>query len=191
MVITHFTLNFNGGGSETYNDSFSLEDVTAVSGGMNAAIQDSGDINFSFDIPSGVSGQYYEVIIRSYDNSKEYYRSAPTQDLNSVTATAYDLRGLEYGQTYKWFVRAFDTWPDPNNMQESSRIGLLYIPSDTDMDGVLNTNDNCPYIFNSDQKDSDNDGVGDACDNCRYDSQSIQTDTDGDLLGDACDGTRS
>lgn len=32
--------------------------------------------------------------------------------------------------------------------------------------GVWNIVDNCPKIYNADQKDSDNDGHGDICDNC-------------------------
>lgn len=31
---------------------------------------------------------------------------------------------------------------------------------------VLNEHDNCPYMYNNDQKDTDMDGVGDQCDNC-------------------------
>lgn len=35
--------------------------------------------------------------------------------------------------------------------------------ADTDADGVLDCNDNCPDVVNADQTDSNGDGVGDAC----------------------------
>ena len=35
---------------------------------------------------------------------------------------------------------------------------------DSDDDGVPDSVDNCPYVFNPDQQDFDGDGVGDVCD---------------------------
>jgi hypothetical protein len=44
-------------------------------------------------------------------------------------------------------------------MEGRAQVGT----TDSDQDGILNDQDNCPYIANSDQTDSNGDGVGDAC----------------------------
>jgi uncharacterized repeat protein (TIGR01451 family) len=36
-------------------------------------------------------------------------------------------------------------------------------PTDSDFDGLLDPDDNCPYVFNPDQTDSDGDGIGNVC----------------------------
>jgi len=38
-------------------------------------------------------------------------------------------------------------------------------PLDSDSDGVFDSADNCPNVFNPNQRDTDGDGVGDACQN--------------------------
>ncbi len=58
---------------------------------------------------------------------------------------------------------------------------------DTDGDGILDVEDNCPFISNQDQGDLDNDGVGDVCDNCPDIFNPDQDDVDGDNIGDVCD----
>ncbi|MFC2109569.1 thrombospondin type 3 repeat-containing protein [Bacteroidota bacterium] len=71
---------------------------------------------------------------------------------------------------------------------------------DTDMDGILNTVDNCVFIANENQEDNDNDGAGDVCDddddndgvldvfdNCSMTSNPNQLDVDKDGIGDICD----
>jgi cysteine-rich repeat protein len=49
--------------------------------------------------------------------------------------------------------------PNTNNCQQ-------FNPNDTDGDGVVNMNDNCPTVSNGNQADADMDGKGDACDAC-------------------------
>ena len=71
---------------------------------------------------------------------------------------------------------------------------------DTDLDGVLDVNDNCVAIANADQANNDGDAQGDACDpdddndividvadNCPLVANSDQANNDGDAQGDACD----
>lgn len=90
----------------------------------------------------------------------------------------------------------------PTGSDLFSDVGVL----DTDGDGILDDEDNCPAVANADQADADEDGVGDACDdggnemNADYDRDGIpdatdncprkanpdQTDSNGDGVGDAC-----
>lgn len=58
---------------------------------------------------------------------------------------------------------------------------------DSDGDGAATQSDNCPALFNADQKDKDGDGIGDVCDNCAGAANPGQADADGDGKGDACD----
>ncbi len=78
---------------------------------------------------------------------------------------------------------------------------------DSDGDGLLDFEDNCPQDANADQKDADGDDIGDVCDacpndaendgdldglcapvdNCPRDSNADQLDSDLDDRGDACD----
>lgn len=67
---------------------------------------------------------------------------------------------------------------------------------DRDLDGIIDSEDNCPFIFNPLQHESESfcegyfcnpDGFGDPCDNCPYKYNPDQADSDGDGIGDACD----
>lgn len=75
---------------------------------------------------------------------------------------------------------------------------MIPVPAspDSDMDGVSDVVDNCPYVPNGpdlavtpgdNQWDTDGDGVGDACDNCNLPNPN-QTDTNNNGIGDACEG---
>lgn len=58
---------------------------------------------------------------------------------------------------------------------------------DRDGDGVPDHLDNCPDVYNPDQRNSDGDSLGDACDNCPFNTNPGQADRDGDGVGDVCD----
>lgn len=60
-------------------------------------------------------------------------------------------------------------------------------PVDSDGDGILDLDDNCPWYVNEFQTDTDGDGVGDACDNCLLHINTRQEDTDNDTVGNECD----
>ncbi len=75
--------------------------------------------------------------------------------------------------------------------------------TDTDEDGVIDSEDNCPTTPNPLQEDADDNGIGDACededvdtdgdgvidseDNCPVDANPLQEDADDDGIGDVCD----
>lgn len=70
---------------------------------------------------------------------------------------------------------------------------------DTDKDGITDDRDNCPLVYNPDQRDANKNGRGDTCedsdgdgiiddkDNCLLAYNPKQKDVDNDGLGDACD----
>jgi len=103
----------------------------------------------------------------------------------------------------------FDT---SGSMRESANIQVC--EPDYDDDGIIDSKDNCPLVYNPDQKDTDGDGMGDLCDdntscpdsdgdgfpninnealcgkpqdNCINAANPLQEDSDGDGVGDECD----
>jgi hypothetical protein len=72
---------------------------------------------------------------------------------------------------------------------------VIWVLSDFDGDGILDYKDNCPFVFNPDQRDSDGDSVGDVCDLCPSENaygldknrDGCIDDTDGDGIKDNID----
>ena len=76
---------------------------------------------------------------------------------------------------------------DPHVVYDSTASGGWDVYCDSDGDGLLNSEDNCPTIANSDQSDTDGDCIGDVCDEFPEIYDLTQPDTDSDNIGDACD----
>jgi hypothetical protein len=74
-----------------------------------------------------------------------------------------------------------------SNASDYPRIHQSDPLADTDHDGVVNREDNCPLAANPGQGDVDGDGVGDACDFCVQQADPTNADADGDGWGDKCD----
>jgi len=59
--------------------------------------------------------------------------------------------------------------------------------ADQDGDTILDVQDNCVAVANTDQRNHDGDAFGDVCDLCPHLSSVMDLDGDGDGVGDACD----
>jgi hypothetical protein len=76
---------------------------------------------------------------------------------------------------------------DNDVAMKENYITVPQAEADSDGDGIIDSQDNCPTVANPDQIDSDNDSIGDACDNCPELNNPFQEDSDNDGIGDACD----
>ena len=76
---------------------------------------------------------------------------------------------------------------DSDCMSSGYCFNGVCVYNDQDMDGISDSQDNCPNNANGNQLDTDGDGVGDICDNCPNDANTDQTNSDSDVYGDACD----
>lgn len=81
--------------------------------------------------------------------------------------------------------------PDPYEYCDST-VGALAdtsdAPQDSDGDGTVDTDDNCPITENADQADSDGDGTGDACDTTPGDEEPAGDVIEARLQVNATDG---
>ena len=70
------------------------------------------------------------------------------------------------GSDAGWVVVFRDNCPDGEQVDAGSSANES-CENDVDGDGILNEDDNCPAVANSEQLDSDSNGIGDACDSSR------------------------
>jgi hypothetical protein len=147
----------------------------------DGVIKLSGALDFTYDLTSDsrlIGGAIYLMGGSGIPGDGTILRTGLDIDFTTPTLARLAFRLVSYGSA----VGAHPT---------TAGTGLLAInqdcDGDSDGDGVLGVEDNCPNSANADQADADGDGVGDACDNCPATPNPDQLDTDGDGLGDACD----
>src|SRR5687768_5832753 len=109
---------------------------------------------------------------------------SPAQALISTTVTAYTFDiNLPAGQN------TINVTADNTETGHNAILDVVTFPAsagggtDADGDGVADSLDNCPNVYNPQQRDLDRDGVGNKCD----DDSTTPTDTDNDGVIDAED----
>ena len=178
---------------------------------------------FTRDLPPGHAR--FEAVGRTmaaliYGVHGHFYRPQPICDLYLVSGGSADWM---FGETGAWGfsieLRGYDfALPSSQIIPtfEENLAAALYLlglsVGDTDADGVVDAEDNCPGVANPYQADTDGDLFGDACDlapdcynpaqgtedqdgdgiygecdNCPEDANPAQVDADGDDYGAACD----
>ena len=138
-----------------------------------------------------VNPLFRDLTLGTFDLRLQPTSPAIDAGLNSVVVETVDLDG------------------EPRIINNTVDMGAYESPPpiDSDGDGLLDPEDNCPNIANPAQDDEDSDGVGDVCDDCPGDpindldgdglcgledncpliTNPPQSDYDGDGDGDACD----
>lgn len=80
-----------------------------------------------------------------------------------ILITMIAVPGMGFGKTQKG-----------STTSESTTSGTP--GKDDDGDGILNSSDNCPNLYNPQQNDSDGDGLGDVCDKSNSDTETSSSD---------------
>lgn len=146
-----------------------------ISGPLNVLVSTQHD--YTVAVPAGgIDFAWYINGIATGDTT-----TINTPDNVTSTTVLWNTIG-----TYQLCVDAsneclpFSANPTPNCI-------FVNVSNDLDNDGIPDSADNCPNVYNPLQEDTDGDGVGDICDNCVTIPNPMQEDTDGDGIGNVCD----
>jgi hypothetical protein len=120
-----------------------------------------GPINWNFNLDNSETGITADI----------NYIAEGQDQLNCGPSPNQILRGYDDWTNLRYDVRNSQDFGDgshltvPEDPELTGEVAIsLAEKTDSDEDGYSNADDNCPAIFNPDQKDTDLDGIGDSCD---------------------------
>ena len=115
------------------------------------------------------------------NRSGSFSYTIANSNVATITGTLITITGI--GNTTITATQNATTNFGAGSITAAFRVQL----GDSDGDGIIDANDNCPSTRNANQLDTDGDGIGDVCDNAPTIPNADQNDTDGDGIGDAID----
>ncbi len=138
------------------------------------------------------AGNRLEIDLAGSDIDKDKLRFSTNADkiINGVSFDAktgvfsWTPTSEDAGKSYSIIFEVSDGY-----LTDEEAVAINVEELDSDGDGVIDKNDNCPLISNSGQEDLDKDGIGDACDNqtCGNSIKEGIEQCDGtDLGGESC-----
>ncbi len=140
--------------------------------------------------PDLLIGRWYHVAATNIENTITLYLdglpvATGQMDVATLPDSTLRMGYLDYQRRLTGAVdevRVYDRALTAREIQ-----AIREAPLDSDGDGILGAQDNCPVVPNPTQDDEDGDNVGDACDTCINITNPGQEDQDGDGVGDVCD----
>ncbi len=175
--------------SDFWNDYY---DVLSETDDMTDAVE--GCYKFAHDSGSYCDVKciipYYKKPMLKKNEDFEYLEHECDDSKKLIRLHSLGSLGLSEGEK----VNAIQS---PSDEYDIDNDNIADIFEDEDGDGIIDKNDNCPYVANEDQLDEETtcggvmgtqpDGVGSACDNCPLHCNQDQANNDGDSMGDKCD----
>lgn len=121
----------------------------------------TSNISFSGDVNS--SPVFHEVTGLGFDAEQDVFFGSKWIDENWVFFSLTSS-GLVSHISANTDIAPFNITVRPGLAPKKGFAFSVEVATDTDGDGILDGDDNCPNDFNPDQLDTENDGIGNVCD---------------------------